>query len=236
MLITALFLPGTPPSDCAAFAARIDEPVAITATPIPGRALGAVPIRNAQPTSFAIGPFVYRGHGLTIRSSDPRFREITLPPSREAAHPCGAAVDGPTGWNAASADLQRWTLRFRRPAPPPSPGAVQAAALGASATLPGYRLIASWPVRTYYFGLMHPLDPRRRDTLIVAFPSGPGRHRARALARLPTRYASLSVLPDMHRPFSFVRLEGKADDGAWHRVVLEASDAVLAKIGTELPN
>jgi hypothetical protein len=240
-MIAALMLAGAlAGEDCTAFAARLNEPVAIRLSSIPSEALGGrplpIPVSDERP-AVAIGDLAYRGYGLTIRSSDARFRDLVVQPGVGSRHPCGFVVEGPSGWNAFDANRSRWNMVFKPQARDLAPAATLAAEHGARPVLAGFRASATSPVYTggtvYFIGLMHPA--KRSETVIVAFADSKTQAPARILARLPLRIDEVSITPGLHTPQLFLNLEGRDEDGALNRFVLEMSDETARRYGAALP-
>ena len=232
MLTAALLLMASGP-DCPPSL----EPIAIVAAPIDGEALNgrADPVK---PGSYRVGAFAYRGHGIVERSSDPRYRDLTLDQQLGRRHRCGNAISGPSGWNVRDRDFSKWSIRISdKPArTTPPPGSVAAAERGASPTHPGYRVGATWPVYVdsgrFFLGLMHPTN-RSSETLIVAFRDVPEPTKAFIMAKLPMAFQTLVATPGLHESASYLTLEGLAD-AELRQIVLrldsETSLATLARL------
>lgn len=235
MLLLAI-LAASPTLECKAFAARADEPVAITTEIVTASALGGIAEGSTSPghrTRFRVGELVYEGHGVTMRSSDPRFAEIAL--DEPARHPCGYDVDMPSGWNANDTNLQSRAIIFRRP-PEPDAAAQKINRMLAerlnAPPKPGMRASVSSASSTFFLGLLHP-EGTDGETMIVAYRNAP-QTSARILARLPMRFDTISTMPDLHSPRYSIYLDGRRADGAIDRVVLELSQSVRDALARDL--
>jgi hypothetical protein len=126
-LMLLISLEATP--DCAAFASRVSEPLEITAAQIPGAALAGT-VANApgvgERPRFRVGELFYRGYGLAITSSDPRFEAVSTRPDRSARHPCGYSLDWPSGWNAYDVRKTALTTNFAKAPREGDPGSSMA--------------------------------------------------------------------------------------------------------------
>lgn len=240
-MFAALLLAGALAGEnCATFAARVAEPVAIGMSSIPSEALGGRPLptpTSGERTAVAIGDLTYRGYGLTIRSADTRFLQLFVQPGVGARHTCGFILDGPSGWNAFDANRSRLNMVFKPQARDLAPGATLAAEHGARPVLAGFQAGATWPVYTggtpFFIGLMH--SGEKAETVIVAFADSETQAPARILARLPLRIDEVSITPGLHTPVLFFNLEGRDRDGALNRFVLEMSDETARRFGAAFP-
>lgn len=233
MLALAMLALAAP--DCARFAAAAAAPMSIESEPIASQSLGGPPMPAASATTPAevrIGMLVYRGHGVALRSADPRFAEIEVVPGRGAFHPCGYHVEGPNGWNALDADRSRWTMRFVPNRHPLPPGTV---AFGITPQLADHVAGPSWPIRAaskrYFLGLMHPVDGSDRS-VIVTFPDRPGLVPARIVARLPLAVRDLNLTPPLHWSDHAVNLTQRGADGTLRRIVLHLDSKTAEALAT----
>lgn len=244
MLLAALLIAATSPADCQAFAKLVDTPVAISATPITARQLAAQAIQELPPPlpgirgGSRIGELIYLGDGLEIRSADPRFQGIRVRHNSVAAHDCGYSVDGPSGWNALDKDLAARKIRFEKKggADIPSPGAMEAAAMGARPLLKGATAGPTWPLWSgpskVFLAVMYP-DGKPQESLIVAFAGRPYATPARVLARLRMHVQGLSVMPALHAPGLFLYLHERTEDGALRHVVLKLEHETAEKLARQ---
>lgn len=214
------------PVDCLAFQARITDPAPIAFQAIAGERLGGrrLPAQAGQHERFQVGDFVYQGHGIEIRSPDPRFADLVIEPGTGVRHRCGNAVLAPSGWNADALRPEARALTFLPMRQTEvAPGAIAASEAGVRPVLAGHRAGATWPLYTrggrVFLGLMHPEDGRR-ETVIVAFADRRGDMPAMVMARLPERFEGLTVVPGLHAPPDYVNLDGFTADRALLQVVL----------------
>ncbi len=213
------------------------EPIAISVAPLKGEQIGGR-ADPAVPGQYGVGDFVYQGYGIVESSSDPRYDDILLDQRFGRRHRCGNSVSGPSGWNAREPDFSKWSVSIsREPARKvAAPGAVAAEERGAKPILLGFVSGATWPVYVgsgrYFLGLMHAANGPR-ETVIVAFPDVPQPTPALVMAKLPLAFDTLSVVPDIHGPHSYLNLES-IREGRRTQIVLRldrgASLATFAKL------
>ena len=224
-------------ADCEAFRARAAEPMSIAVEIITGERLGGRPAQQPPGTTMprsTLGPFVYAGQGMLIRSKDPRFRQIKLDNWRR--HPCGYVVVGPSAGNIDDKDRSRWAWTFERDtATELPPGLLALEEQHSIPLLAGYQAGAAWPVYApqgqYFIGLMHSRS-KDNETIIVAFSQKAGPSPARILARVPLWLDSVTVVPALHHPHSTLNLLGWQPDGAIAEIGLDFSaeaDRMLAE-------
>lgn len=210
MLIAAFLLLVASPS-CPA----PSRSVAISVDPISGRALGGQ-AHAFVPARYQVGSFAYEGYGIKQTSSDPIFKELVLDQRFGLRHRCGNGVFRPSGWNARDKGVSRWLLKIdaRVQSFIPSPGSLAAEERGARPVHEGYTAGATWPVSSktgpFFLGLMHP-KTGTAETLIVAFQDEPRPTLALVMAKMPIIFDTLSVLPNLHGPDSFIALDGFRD-------------------------
>lgn len=210
---------------------RLAEPIQATARPIPGRALGGVENVGEDSTrmAFAIGPFQYSGSGYYVGSRDNRFYGVRVSDQHGLHHRCGHRLES---WiaspqpGAPPAAPRQATFRFTTglDASAAMPGTFAAEKAGARPEVYGYIPVASWPIhhdgKTSYIGLMHPRRSQQ-ETLVVRFEGQHAAARTTILARLPMRFHSISILPNLHRSGSTVTLSGKHSESDYLLVNLE---------------
>jgi len=207
-MLTAAFLLLTASRDCPAPARQI----AISAVPVTGEALGGRKDPSA-PARYRVGSFNYDGLGVEQTSSDPIFKELVLDQRLGLRHRCGNRVSGPGAWNARDKNVFSWSLEIEAGvrSPEPSPGSFVAEDRGAQAVFRGYLAGAAWPVHSvdgsFFMGLMHPEDSSA-ETLVVAFRDAPQPTPALVMGRLPMKFDTLWVLPDLHSPTTYLNLDG----------------------------
>jgi len=212
--------------DCAAFTSRVAEPLAITATQIPGAAMAGTVVNGLGDRPWVrVGELFYRGYGLAITSSDPRFEAVSTPLDRSARHPCGYSLDWPSGWNAYDVRKTAWTTNFEKAPPEGDPAASMAAKAGAEPLLDGFHVGSTTPVfidgSMLFLGLMHAEGPST-NTVIVAFSARRGASPAHVLARLPLSFERITALPGLHNDRNiYIDLEGRSGGGALNRVTLQ---------------
>jgi hypothetical protein len=208
------------------------QQVAISAEALSGETLGG----QAQPDAAAryrVGDFIYEGHGIAMSSPDPRFRDLVLDQQFGLRHRCGNTVLAPSGWNADDKDRTGWSLRIEQlPVPSePMPGSLAAERRGARPILAGHVAGATWPFYlgngTFFLGLMHPED-ESAETLIVAFGDDPHPTPALIMARIPMTLETLSIVPELHGPGTFVNLEALHEGKLTQVVLVLARETALA--------
>ena len=219
-MLTTSFLLLAAGLDCPRTALQL----AISVRPVTGEALGGRADASA-PSRYKVGSLTYEGYGVELTSSDPVFKELVLDQRFGLRHRCGNSASGPTGWNAPHKNLSDWTLKIEPGVDlsDPAPGSLAAEKRGAQPVFRGYNAGASWPVSStnssFFLGLMHPKDGSER-TLIVAFHDAPQPTPALVIGKLPIRFDTLSIVPDLHGPDSYVNLDGFRR-GRLTRVVLK---------------
>jgi hypothetical protein len=243
MLAAAFLLANPINTDCQAFTSQLGTPVEISVSRIAAERLAAGPFEATSSGTtdlpeFRIGDLYYRGHGVEMRSADPRFSALIVNKTQDVHHPCRYFASGPSGWNASDPNLQRWKVTFeRRPGQDEvPPGTLEADKKGVLPTLKGARSGSSWPVYSpsgsYFLGVMHPTnDPA--TSLIVAFPDQPGRVPVRTLARLRMNVQGFSVTPGLHDSSDYLNFVERTHDGSILKVVLEFREADATRIGSD---
>ncbi len=118
----------------------------------------------------------------------------------------------------------------------PAPGSLAAQKRGAQPVLWGYKAGATWPVSSrdgpFFLGLMHPKNGSAK-TLIVAFRDAPQPTPALVIGKLPIKFDTLSILPELHGPDSYLNLDGFGR-GRLTRVVLKIDRGTLQATRTKL--
>jgi hypothetical protein len=201
---------------------------------ISGEALGGVlqTQRGEIGKTFAIGPFSYVGAGREAQSADPRFEGVRVSSERGLYHRCGHQMeivyDRPTGEPSEGLDAS-FSVRFATEfGLQYASGKTAAVVAGAIPVVNGYKPGANWPIHApavvnAFIGLMHPEDGRP-ETLIVRFDRSADPVATKVLARLPMRFQSISVLPNLHKAGAQATLVGKDPNGPYRSIVLEMPD------------
>jgi hypothetical protein len=222
-------------SECTSFYDQVTIPMIVHARPISGEALGGISqAGDREPArSFRIGPFSYTGEGREAHSTDPRFEGVRVSAERGLYHRCGHRMeiifDRPTGYPTKGPDAS-FSIHFERTfGLQHAPGRSAAAMAGMIPVVNGYEPGASWPIHVpgatnSFIGLMHPKGGGS-ETLIVSFGKSGAAYSTRILARLPMRYQSISLLPQLHDSSSQVTLVGRDPDGPYRSIVLEIADS-----------
>lgn len=225
-MLTAAFLLLATGLDCPLPARQL----AISVRPVTGEALGGQADASV-PARYEVGSFTYEGHGVELTSSDPIFTELVLDQRFGLRHRCGNTASGPTGWNAPDKNLSHWSLMIepRVDLSDPAPGSLAAQKRGAQPVFWGYKAGATWPVSStdgsFFIGLMHPEDGSAK-TLIVAFRDAPQPTPALVIGKLPIKFDTLSIIPELHGPDSYLNLDGFRK-GRLTRVVLRIDRGTL---------
>lgn len=206
------------------------ERIEISAVQIDGEDIGGAAIADA-PDHYRLGDLVYQGHGIKVVSSDPRFQNLILDQQAGLRHQCGNTVFLPSGWNATDPDLAQRKLEIeaRASTRQSSPGSIAAGQFGAGPLIDGYTPGPSWPVysdSSFFLGLMYP-ETEAASTAVVAFASLPRLSPAIKLAELPIKLDTLSVVPDLHGPNSYINLTSLNEEGMTHIVLLLDQETVL---------
>lgn len=224
--------------DCSAFDQDADRPVAILARSIAAEELAPAIVTAEEPGAKKIGELLYRGKGLALQSADPRFAEIEVGNTHAPTHPCGYIVQGPSGWDFSGSEPTTKSMRFLRGLGRQNPGSIAAAAAGAVPHLPGAVPGPTWPMWSrngqYFLGVMPAKSTN--ESAIVAFAGRSGKVPARELARIRMRVTSFSVVPDLHRPTTYLHLSGRAPEGSLWMIVLEmpgSAESRLRDLGPE---
>ncbi|MEP9401988.1 hypothetical protein [Sphingomonas sp. VNH70] len=194
----------------------LPQKIPVTITALAPAAIGAV----ADPRDAAVqrvGPFVYQGNGIVIRSGDRRFADLVLHPRFDLEHRCGNPVFPPSPWIAprtgpipGAMEVQAIPAGRVREG---HRGATGAQRLGIRPVLAGHVAGPSWPVftgrDTMFLGLMYPTG-KPRESRLVAFRNEPGATPAVSLAIIPMRLQVVNVIPGMHEPASYLYLAALA--------------------------
>ncbi|AGH47749.1 hypothetical protein G432_00095 [Sphingomonas sp. MM-1] len=208
LLMAAALTAGEP--DCAAIERSVGEPLAIETVAIMPRALFSEASAETDTKDGAVmtGRFEYRGNGISVRSSDPRFADIIVDHARGEVHRCGQGIwrIGSVGASAPNRKGPSIRLRPLSDGATLGSGAMVAAQRGTIPVLAGSRLLASWPAgvghEEIFIGIMGPVVGPQKHSDIVAFADVAGPTPAVRLARLDRAFQALGVLPALHVPCS----------------------------------
>lgn len=173
--------------------------------------------------------------GFLARAGD---SEEPTHPDRDARHPCGYSLDGPSGWNAYDIRKTGWTTKFVKSPPEDYPGSSMAAKASAAPVLEGFHAGSTWPVFVdegmFFFGLMH-ADGIVSDTVVVAFPAKGGASTAIVLATLPMGFERIIALPGLHSNRNlYISLEGRYGGSTLNRVTLEMDTETQSRLAKVL--
>ena len=241
MLFSLILAASSMVPNCVAVGEDVPESMQATASVISADDLGGTDVNepNAASPAYRVGPFIYRGQGVRVQSSDPRLAAIRLDQSTLVLDYCGFDVSGVSPWDRP-AEATAVTLIFtrRQRAPSPAPGAVMAEQQGAAPRLQGFTGQASWPIgyghaQQHFLGLMHP-DDIPNQTVIVLFRGVGAEARTRELARIPMRLETISALPAIHSNGYYVTVMGRDADGALVSVVLGTDTAGITQMIAEM--
>lgn len=204
---------------CFAAAGNDESAVTLDVEILPASRLvgGRAVATRANPVT--LGSVAFKGQGIVITSSDPRFDDLIV-------DPIGSTPRLPDGrrlvmWNLVHAETGgqcRLPLHDRGTQGWPSQSAANA---DAHPQIPGYVEVASWPFGYNSFvGLMRSGAAEDR-TLIVTFAAGP-QHNTRILAEVPLALQSIMVQPPMHGgPSWTLAVIGRQGDGSIVEALLD---------------
>lgn len=214
------------------------QKIPVTITALPAAAIGAAP--DARDGAVQrVGPFVYQGKGIVIRSSDPRFADLVLDQRRDLRHRCGNPVFAPSPWNvprtgSMPGDMAVLTIPTAASDAAHS-GATEAERHGVRPVLAGHVAGPSWPVHhargSFFVGLMYPTGDAG-TTRLVAFRDAPGAMPAVTLAVIPMRLQTAKVVPGLHEANDYLHMAAlRPAEMAWITLRVDpAAEATIAAV------